>query len=77
MGVFFMNITPKINNLAIIQYQLTDGSIKVLAFSSYDKNNLNKRVGIYIGRRKVLSVQFYYNISTSQIKNLKEGVILK
>lgn len=69
---------PRINNAAIIQYMTANGDMKILAFSSYDLNELKRRVAIHVSTKQVLSVQFYYNVRTNKdIHLVKKGVILE
>lgn len=66
-----------INNFAVIQYQLENGDMKVLAFSDYDVKRLKHRVSQHLPK-KILSIQFYYNVTTNKdIKLVKTGVILE
>lgn len=68
----------KINNFAVIQYQLKNGDFKVLAFSDYDVDRLKHRVCIHLTTKKVLSVQMFYNVSSNGDLHLfKKGVILE
>lgn len=69
---------PKIDNAAIIQYMTKNGDMKVLAFSDYDLRELKRRVAIHMGTKKILSVQFYYNIRTNKdVHLIQKGVILE
>ncbi len=68
----------RINNAVVIQYQTKKGDMKVLAFSDYDVQKLMHRTTIHMGTKRVLSIQFYYDISTNKdIHLIAEGVILK
>jgi len=70
--------SPAINNFAIIQYLTKKGEMKILAFSSYDVKYLKNRVTMHIGTKQILSIQFYYNVTTNgDLHILKEGVILE
>lgn len=67
----------RINNVAVIQYMTQKGEMKVLAISDYDVRSLKHRVSIHMAK-KVLSIQFYYDVSTNKdIHVLKKGVILE
>lgn len=69
---------PRINNFAVIQYMTKQGEMKVLAFSNYDVRKLKSRVCLHIGTKQILSIQFYYNVTTNgDLHILKEGVILE
>lgn len=67
----------RINNFAVIQYELENGDMKILVFSDYDIWKLKHRVSLHIPK-KILSIQFYYNVSTNdEIKLVREGVVIK
>lgn len=64
------------NNIAIIQYELEDGRIKIVMLKRNDVRELKKIVGIHIGnKKKVLSVQFYWNLDNKKINEFEEGTI--
>lgn len=68
----------RINNVAIIQYELKNGDMKILAFYDYDIRSLKHRVSIHMATKKVLSIQFYYNVSTNKdLQLLKKGVLIE
>ena len=72
------NAKIRVNNAAVIQYQTKKGDMKVLAFSDYDEWQLKHRVSIHMCQKKVLSIQFYYDVSTNkEIQLIKKGVILE
>ena len=68
---------PNINNIAIIQYLLKNGDMKILVLADYDVQKLKHRVSIHM-TKKVMSIQFYYNVSTNKYLHiLQNGVIIK
>lgn len=68
---------PKIDNFAIIQYQLKNGDMKILIFHDYDETRLKHRVSFHMPK-KILSIQFYYNVRTNQTLHLiKNGVVVE
>lgn len=67
----------KISNFVIIQYMTERGDMKVLAIQDYDIQRLKHRVAIHM-HKKVLSIQFYYNVSTNEhLHVIERGVFLE
>lgn len=68
-----------VNNFAVIQYELKDGTTQILMIGDHDIRNLKHTVSIYMSTRdRFLSVQFFYNVDVKDdMRLIREGVIIE